>query len=150
MKVEHIRERHDKGPRVFVSYRSRRPAETGRQGGSDHRSGVQEAATERQVSQSNEAPPAKVEREPVRDLVNDRGQERVRQQPDRVDRSVAPPAAPAAAGGEGSFHTLGLSAATLAAVDRAGYTMPTPVQAGLIPRAIAGVRCARPGPLGHG
>lgn len=139
MKVEHIRERHDKGPRVFVSYRSRRPAETGRQGGSDRRSEVQEAATERQVSQSNEAPPAKVEREPVRDLVNDRGQERVRQQPDRVDRSVAPPAAPAAAGGEGSFHTLGLSAATLAAVDRAGYTMPTPVQAGLIPRAIAGV-----------
>jgi ATP-dependent RNA helicase DeaD len=39
----------------------------------------------------------------------------------------------------GSFHTLGLSAATLAAVDRAGYTMPTPVQAGLIPRALAGV-----------
>ena len=39
----------------------------------------------------------------------------------------------------GTFHTLGLSAATLAAVDRAGYTTPTPVQAGLIPRAIAGV-----------
>ena len=39
----------------------------------------------------------------------------------------------------GSFHTLGLSAATLAAVDRAGYTTPTPVQAGLIPRALAGI-----------
>ena len=38
-----------------------------------------------------------------------------------------------------SFRNLGLSAATLAAVDRAGYTTPTPVQAGLIPRAIAGV-----------
>ncbi|MFM8735749.1 MAG: DEAD/DEAH box helicase [Pirellulales bacterium] len=39
----------------------------------------------------------------------------------------------------GTFHTLGLSAAILAAVDRAGYTTPTPVQAGLIPRALAGV-----------
>ena len=39
----------------------------------------------------------------------------------------------------GSFRDLGLSAETLAAVDRAGYTMPTPVQAGLIPRALAGV-----------
>ena len=48
---------------------------------------------------------------------------------------------PAHAGdaGAGNFHTLGLSAATLAAVDRAGYTVPTPVQAGLIPRALAGV-----------
>jgi ATP-dependent RNA helicase DeaD len=45
---------------------------------------------------------------------------------------AVPPAA-------GSFHTLGLSAAILAAVDRAGYTTPTPVQAGLIPRALAGV-----------
>jgi ATP-dependent RNA helicase DeaD len=47
--------------------------------------------------------------------------------------------AQAADAAAGSFHTLGLSAATLAAVDRAGYTMPTPVQAGLIPRALAGV-----------
>ena len=39
----------------------------------------------------------------------------------------------------GSFRDLGLSAETLAAVDRAGYTMPTPVQVGLIPRALAGV-----------
>jgi Rad3-related DNA helicase len=148
MKVEHIREKHDKGPRVFVSYRSRRPAESGRQTGSNRRSGVhqaefQEAAAERPVSRSNEASPAAVEREPVQERVTDRVEEpvetRVRQQPARNDRAVAPPAAPAAAGCEGSFHTLGLSAATLAAVDRAGYTMPTPVQAGLIPRAIAGV-----------
>jgi len=39
----------------------------------------------------------------------------------------------------GSFHTLGLSAATLAAVEKAGYTVPTPVQAGLIPRALSGI-----------
>jgi ATP-dependent RNA helicase DeaD len=37
------------------------------------------------------------------------------------------------------FRSLGLSPATLAAVDQAGYTVPTPVQAGLIPRALAGV-----------
>ncbi|MFM9059645.1 MAG: DEAD/DEAH box helicase [Planctomycetaceae bacterium] len=37
------------------------------------------------------------------------------------------------------FDALGLSATSLAAVDQAGYTMPTPVQAGLIPRALAGV-----------
>jgi ATP-dependent RNA helicase DeaD len=46
---------------------------------------------------------------------------------------------PAAVPDGGGFRPLGLSPATLAAVDRAGYTMPTPVQAGLIPRAIAGV-----------
>ena len=39
----------------------------------------------------------------------------------------------------GGFSALGLSATTLQAVDRAGYTQPTPVQAGVIPRAIAGV-----------
>jgi ATP-dependent RNA helicase DeaD len=39
----------------------------------------------------------------------------------------------------GDFRSLGLSPATLAAVDRAGYQVPTPVQAGLIPRALAGV-----------
>jgi len=50
-------------------------------------------------------------------------------------------AAPVQAGqaAAGSFRTLGLSPATLAAVDRAGYSVPTPVQAGLIPRALAGV-----------
>jgi ATP-dependent RNA helicase DeaD len=37
------------------------------------------------------------------------------------------------------FRSLGLSPATMAAVDRAGYETPTPVQAGLIPRALAGV-----------
>lgn len=37
------------------------------------------------------------------------------------------------------FRSLGLSAATLAAVERAGYQIPTPVQAGLIPRAIQGI-----------
>jgi len=37
------------------------------------------------------------------------------------------------------FRSLGLSPATLSAVDQAGYTVPTPVQAGLIPRALAGV-----------
>ncbi len=37
------------------------------------------------------------------------------------------------------FGALGLSATSLAAVELAGYTMPTPVQAGLIPRALAGV-----------
>jgi ATP-dependent RNA helicase DeaD len=39
----------------------------------------------------------------------------------------------------GSFQELGLAAETLAAVERAGYSVPTPVQAGLIPRAVAGV-----------
>ncbi|MBM4020778.1 MAG: DEAD/DEAH box helicase [Planctomycetes bacterium] len=37
------------------------------------------------------------------------------------------------------FRSLGLSAAVLAAVERAGYATPTPVQAGLIPRALRGV-----------
>ncbi len=37
------------------------------------------------------------------------------------------------------FADLGLNASTLAAVDRAGYSVPTPVQAGFIPRAITGV-----------
>lgn len=39
----------------------------------------------------------------------------------------------------GDFRSLGLSPATMAAVDHAGYSVPTPVQAGLIPRALAGV-----------
>ncbi len=48
---------------------------------------------------------------------------------------------PGQVGGDqpGGFDSLGLSEATLAAVRRAGYTQPTPVQAGLIPRAITGV-----------
>jgi len=36
------------------------------------------------------------------------------------------------------FADLGLSAASLAAVEQAGYTTPTPVQAGFIPRALTG------------
>jgi ATP-dependent RNA helicase DeaD len=51
-------------------------------------------------------------------------------------RDASPPAADQAAA---SFQVLGLAPATLAAVARAGYETPTPVQAGLIPRAIAGV-----------
>ncbi len=49
------------------------------------------------------------------------------------------PARRAADMAECDFRSLGLSAATLAAVDRAGYTVPTPVQAGLIPRALQGI-----------
>ncbi|MFM8634780.1 MAG: DEAD/DEAH box helicase [Planctomycetia bacterium] len=37
------------------------------------------------------------------------------------------------------FESLGLSESTLEAVRRAGYSQPTPVQAGLIPRAITGI-----------
>jgi ATP-dependent RNA helicase DeaD len=36
-----------------------------------------------------------------------------------------------------SFHSLGLSDAMLAALNRAGYLEPTPVQAGIIPRALS-------------
>jgi ATP-dependent RNA helicase DeaD len=43
---------------------------------------------------------------------------------------------PAAAG---DFRHLGLSDAMLASLDRAGYLEPTPVQAGIIPRALEGV-----------
>ncbi|NBW95272.1 MAG: DEAD/DEAH box helicase [Planctomycetia bacterium] len=49
-----------------------------------------------------------------------------------------PPGSPADAAA-GGFRALGLSPATLAGVDRAGYTVPTPVQAGLIPRALTGI-----------
>ena len=48
------------------------------------------------------------------------------------------PVADAPAPVAGDFHKLGLAPATLAAVDRAGYSVPTPVQAGFIPRALAG------------
>jgi len=40
---------------------------------------------------------------------------------------------------ESEFLTMGLSAITLQALRAAGYLEPTPVQAGLIPRALAGV-----------
>ena len=36
------------------------------------------------------------------------------------------------------FRTLGLQPALLAALDRVGYTQPTPIQAAFIPRALAG------------
>ena len=39
----------------------------------------------------------------------------------------------------GDFRKLGLAPATLEAVDRAGYAVPTPVQAGFIPRALQGI-----------
>ena len=40
---------------------------------------------------------------------------------------------------EPGFESLGLSEITLAALREAGYQQPTPIQAGLIPRALAGV-----------
>jgi ATP-dependent RNA helicase DeaD len=48
------------------------------------------------------------------------------------------PEAPTSAEPSG-FATLGLSAAMMSALELAGYSQPTPVQAGLIPRALAGV-----------
>ena len=60
----------------------------------------------------------------------------------RGRHSEAPQAdGPQPVGGDqqASFDSLGLSESTLEAVHRAGYTHPTPVQAGLIPRAITGI-----------
>src|SRR5690349_14232411 len=37
------------------------------------------------------------------------------------------------------FEDLNLSPAMMGAIEAAGYTQPTPIQAGLIPRALAGV-----------
>lgn len=50
-----------------------------------------------------------------------------------------PVAATKPAGDGPFFEDLGLAASTLEAVSRAGYSQPTPVQAGLIPRAITGI-----------
>ena len=47
-----------------------------------------------------------------------------------TDRSQSPPA---------TFDSLGLSDVMLAALAQAGYQTPTPVQAGLIPRALTGI-----------
>ena len=58
--------------------------------------------------------------------------ERPREPVPAVPSAVVDPDAPL-------FDSLGLSAATLEAVHRAGYSQPTPVQAGLIPRAITGI-----------
>ena len=59
---------------------------------------------------------------------------------DRGGTPAEPVAAVPGGPGEsaGGFAILGLSPVTLAAVERAGYTTPTPVQAGLIPRALTG------------
>ena len=54
-------------------------------------------------------------------------------------QGTVPPVECEAAQSTGGFQAMGLSAETLAAVERAGYTVPTPVQAGLIPRALAGI-----------
>ena len=55
-------------------------------------------------------------------------------------RRRSPPPPPVTPVGDGNgFDGLGLSATTLEAVRQAGYSQPTPVQAGLIPRAIAGI-----------
>jgi ATP-dependent RNA helicase DeaD len=51
-----------------------------------------------------------------------------------ADKKNSEPAAPAA-----NFGDLGLSDAMLASLERAGYDHPTPVQAGLIPRALDGI-----------
>ena len=53
---------------------------------------------------------------------------------DRKKTSPAQDASPQA-----TFESLGLSETTLAALQKAGYEYPTPIQAGLIPRALAGV-----------
>ena len=58
--------------------------------------------------------------------------ERPREPVPAVPSAVVDPDAPL-------FDSLGLSAATLEAVHLAGYSQPTPVQAGLIPRAITGI-----------
>ena len=118
---------------MFVVNRARRPAESG------STAGVKQGRAEARVAAE------------VEDTAGNRhhaagGQpaaERERQE-ERVRPPVAEPPQPGdarAVGGsaEAGFRTLGLSAETLAAVDRAGYSVPTPVQAGLIPRALAGV-----------
>jgi len=68
--------------------------------------------------------------------VNDRGDRPADMvmQPEQPGQAFASDAAAEANG----FQSMGLSPATLAAVERAGYTTPTPVQAGLIPRALTG------------
>ena len=61
---------------------------------------------------------------------------------DRGRHSNAPQVdGPQQVGGDqqGGFESLGLSQSTLEAVRRAGYSQPTPVQAGLIPRALTGI-----------
>ena len=119
---------------MFVEKRARRPAESGRAaavndktvtgGRTNHDDGEIEPRQDARRSESQPRQAANVQPRPAAPPIS------------------TPQAANAeAVGGEpgGSFRTLGLSAETLAAVERAGYTVPTPVQAGLIPRALAGV-----------
>ena len=117
---------------MFVEKRAGRPAEPGRPVGAQERAAAGGGVEIESGAVARQVPPR---HEPTR-----RGE----------NGKARPPEGPAAAiqaanaeavGGQpgGSFSTLGLAAATLAAIDRAGYTVPTPVQAGLIPRALAGV-----------
>jgi len=56
-----------------------------------------------------------------------------------LDRSTTPQVESPAESASASFRDLSLSDVTLAALDKAEYLQPTPIQAGLIPRALAGV-----------
>ena len=117
---------------MFVEKRARRPAESGRAAGVSEQGPV--GGRIGNDDGGNETRPAAPRSEPaMRPAVS--GQSRQAE-----TRGSAPQAANAeAVGGEpgGSFRTLGLSAETLAAVERAGYTVPTPVQAGTIARQLA-------------
>lgn len=106
---------------MFVVNGARRPAESGRAAGSNARAPVHASGQ----GLNEAAVPA----------VAAGGQATA------GERAAVRPADAEAVGGnpDEGFQHLGLSPATLAAVERAGYTVPTPVQAGLIPRALAGV-----------
>ena len=72
-------------------------------------------------------------REPVSDYDPDFGDEpspenSTRPRPERTEKTFT-----------GGFSTLGLSDVTMEALAQAGYEEPSPIQAGLIPRALAGV-----------
>jgi len=109
---------------VFVVTRARHPAESGRAAGSNPPTAGQPSHSPAEAGAVSPpagavAPAPAAGREPA---------------------AVLPADARAVGGNpEDSFGNLGLAPATLAAVERAGYTVPTPVQAGLIPRALAGV-----------
>jgi ATP-dependent RNA helicase DeaD len=117
---------------VFVEKRAGRPAEPGRPAGAQERTAT---GGDLELEGGGAARPRPPRREPER-----RG-ENGKARPAEGPAAAIQAANAEAVGGQpgGSFRPLGLAAATLAAVDRAGYTVPTPVQAGLIPRALAGV-----------
>jgi ATP-dependent RNA helicase DeaD len=119
---------------VFVEKRARRPAESGRSAGVHERTAVGGRMDQESGEVATRQPVPRQEPAPRQSSQN--GQTNVPQ-----PASSPQPANAQAVGGQadGSFRNLGLSPATLAAVERAGYTVPTPVQAGLIPRALAGV-----------